>query len=258
MNIAQKTEKNNNNEYTNKDKNIRNVILNLKDVYKTYYLGKVPTNALDGVNLDIYEGEILVILGPSGSGKTTLLNVLSGLDKPTSGDIIYMNKANIAKYSKRKITKFRKEHLGFIFQTYNLLENLNVKENVAVGRKLGKSDVDIDEIIEIVGLKDHKRKYMHELSGGEQQRVSIARAIAKRPSIMFADEPTGALDEKTGKKVLRTLVDVNKKYNTTMIIVTHNPGIAELADRIIYVNSGKITKNITNENKVKPEDISWG
>lgn len=191
-------------------------------------------------------------------GKTTLLNVLSGLDKPTKGDIIYKEKDNIAKYSERKITKFRKEHLGFIFQTYNLLEHLNVRENVIVGRKLGKSKVDIDEIIDIVGLTRHKKKYMHELSGGEQQRVSIARAIAKRPDIIFADEPTGALDEKTGKKVLKTLVDINEKYNTTMIIVTHNPGIAELADRVIHVNSGKIDKLIINDEKKKPQDISWG
>lgn len=235
-----------------------NVILSLKDVYKTYYLGQVPTHALNGINLSIYEGEILVILGPSGSGKTTLLNVLSGLDKPTSGDIIYKNKENIAKYSERKITKFRKKNLGFIFQTYNLLEHLNVKENILVGSKLGKSKADIDNIISVVGLTKHKNKYMYELSGGEQQRVSIARAIAKRPSIMFADEPTGALDEKTGKIVLKTLVNINKKYNTTMIIVTHNPGIAELADRVIHVNSGNIDKLIVNENKVKPEDISWG
>lgn len=245
----------------NNDKNAndnKNVILKLQNVYKKYYLGQVPTNALDGVDLDIFEGEILVILGPSGSGKTTLLNVLSGLDKPTSGDIIYNGKDNIAKYSERKITKFRKNHLGFIFQTYNLLEHLNVKENVIVGRKLGKSKVDVDEIIDVVGLTRHKRKYMHELSGGEQQRVSIARAIAKRPDIMFADEPTGALDEKTGKIVLKTLVDINKKYGTTMVIVTHNPGIAELADRVIHVNSGKINKLMINENKKEAKDISWG
>ena len=234
------------------------VILKLKDVYKTYYLGKIPNNALDGVNLDIYEGEILVILGPSGSGKTTLLNVLSGLDKPTKGEIIYNNKEYISKYSARRLTKFRKKHLGFIFQTYNLLEHLNVKENIIVGRKLGKNKVDVDEIIDIVGLSKHKKKYMHELSGGEQQRVSIARAIAKRPDIMFADEPTGALDEKTGKIVLKTLVEINEKYNTTMIIVTHNPGIAELADRVIHVNSGKIDSLIINKNKIEPQDISWG
>lgn len=234
------------------------IILKLNNVYKTYYLGKIPNNALDGVSLDIYEGEILVILGPSGSGKTTLLNVLSGLDIPTSGEIIYNDKEKISKYSSRKLTKFRKKHLGFIFQTYNLLEHLNVKENVMVGRKLGKNKIDIDEIIDVVGLTKHNKKYMHELSGGEQQRVSIARAIAKNPEIMFADEPTGALDEKTGKKVLRTLVDVNKKYNTTMIIVTHNPGIAELADRVIHVNSGKIDNLIVNKDKKNPEDISWG
>ena len=234
------------------------IILKLNNVYKTYYLGKIPNNALDGVSLDIYEGEILVILGPSGSGKTTLLNVLSGLDIPTSGEIIYNEKEKISKYSGRKLTKFRKKHLGFIFQTYNLLEHLNVKENVMVGRKLGKNKIDINEIIDVVGLTKHKKKYMHELSGGEQQRVSIARAIAKNPEIMFADEPTGALDEKTGKKVLRTLVDVNKKYNTTMIIVTHNPGIAELADRVIHVNSGKIDSLIVNKDKKNPEDISWG
>ena len=234
------------------------IILKLNNVYKTYYLGKIPNNALDGVSLDIYEGEILVILGPSGSGKTTLLNVLSGLDIPTSGEIIYNDKEKISKYSSRKLTKFRKNHLGFIFQTYNLLEHLNVKENVMVGRKLGKNKIDIDEIIDVVGLTKHNKKYMHELSGGEQQRVSIARAIAKNPEIMFADEPTGALDEKTGKKVLRTLVDVNKKYNTTMIIVTHNPGIAELADRVIHVNSGKIDSLIVNNEKKNPEDISWG
>lgn len=139
-----------------------------------------------------------------------------------------------------------------------MLEHLNVKENVMVGRKLGKNKIDIDEIIDVVGLTKHNKKYMHELSGGEQQRVSIARAIAKNPEIMFADEPTGALDEKTGKKVLRTLVDVNKKYNTTMIIVTHNPGIAELADRVIHVNSGKIDSLIVNKDKKNPEDISWG
>ncbi len=243
-----------------KEENIKGkpVILKLNNVFKTYYLGEVPTHALNGVNLDIYEGEILVILGPSGSGKTTLLNVLSGLDRPTSGDIIYKDKDNIAKYSERKITNFRRKYLGFIFQTYNLLEHLNVRENILVGSKLGNSKADIDSIISVVGLSRHKEKYMYELSGGEQQRVSIARAIAKKPSIMFADEPTGALDEKTGKIVLKTLVDINKKYNTTMIIVTHNPGIAEIADRVIHVNSGNIDKLIVNEDKVKPEDISWG
>lgn len=235
-----------------------NSILKLVDVFKTYYLGEVPTHALNGINLDIKRGEILVILGPSGSGKTTLLNVLSGLDRPSNGQIIYNSNENIARYSEANITKFRKKHLGFIFQTYNLLEHLNVRENVLVGSSLGNKKVDIDKIIDIVGLTMHKKKSMHELSGGEQQRVSIARALAKEPDIMFADEPTGALDEKTGKVVLRTLVDINEKLNTTIIIVTHNPGIAEIADRVIHVNSGKISSLEANENKKAPEEISWG
>lgn len=234
-----------------------NTILSLKDIYKTYYLGSEPTHALNGINLDIKKGEIIVILGSSGSGKTTLLNVLSGLDRPTSGSIIF-NNSDISKYSERKITKFRKENLGFIFQTYNLLNHLNVEENILVGTRLGKIHNNVDDIIKTVGLTKHKKKYMHELSGGEQQRVAIARAVAKRPNIMFADEPTGALDEKTGKDVLKTLLDINEKLNTTVIIVTHNPGIALIGDRIIHVNSGKITEIICNEKRTNPKEIPWG
>ena len=167
---------------------------------------------------------------------------------------------DIAKYSESKITKFRKDNLGFIFQTYNLLEHLNVYENVMVGASLGKNKnkEHINKIIDVVGLSKHKKKYMHELSGGEQQRVSIARAIVKNPKIMFADEPTGALDEKTGKKVLETLVKVNETLGTTMIIVTHNPGIAKIGDRILHVNSGKIDKVLINEKRTKPSEIPWG
>ncbi|MDD3304253.1 MAG: ABC transporter ATP-binding protein [Clostridia bacterium] len=235
----------------------KKTILKLENVYKTYMQGGTKTHALNNIDLDIKSGEIVVILGPSGAGKTTLLNVLSGLDSPTSGRILFDGK-DIAKYSQMKLTKFRKENLGFIFQTYNLLEHLNVKENVMVGAKLGKSKDNVDEIIEVVGLSNHKKKYMHELSGGEQQRVSIARALAKKPSIMFADEPTGALDEKTGKIVLRTLIEANEKLGTTMIIVTHNPGIAKIGDRVLHVNSGVIDKEIINETRMAPEEIPWG
>ena len=235
----------------------KDIILKLENVKKIYKQGEIPTTALAGVDLEITNGEILVILGPSGSGKTTLLNVLSGLDKATSGNIFFGNK-NIAKYSQRKLSNFRKQNLGFIFQTYNLLEHLNVYENILVGKKLGKSKEDINDLIELVGLKDHKKKYMHELSGGEQQRVSIARAIAKKPSIMFADEPTGALDEKTGKIVLDTLIKINEEIGTTMIIVTHNPGIALIGDRIIHVNSGQITEEIINDKRINPSEIPWG
>ena len=232
-------------------------LIELKDVYKIYKTGKIKTTVLNNIDLNIKKGEILVILGPSGSGKTTLLNVISGLDKVTKGKILYNGK-NISKYSDRRMTKFRKKNLGFIFQTYNLLEHLNVYENVLVGSSLGKTKVDIDSIIETVGLKKHKKKYMHELSGGEQQRVSIARALAKMPEVMFCDEPTGALDEKTGKKVLESLVEANEKLGTTMIIVTHNPGIALIGDRIIKMNSGKIIEEKINKKRTNPKDIPWG
>ncbi len=232
-------------------------LIKLKDVYKVYKTGKIKTTVLNDIDLEIKKGEILVVLGPSGSGKTTLLNVISGLDKVTKGKIFYNDKL-ISKYGDRRMTKFRKKNLGFIFQTYNLLEHLNVYENIMVGSSLGKTKVDIDSIIDTVGLKKHKKKYMHELSGGEQQRVSIARALAKLPEVMFCDEPTGALDEKTGKKVLDAIVDANEKLGTTMIIVTHNPGIALIGDRIIKMNSGKIVEEIINKKRTNPKDIPWG
>lgn len=232
-------------------------LIEMKHVYKTYYAGKIPTHALVNVNLDIEEGEVVVILGASGSGKTTLLNCLSGLDTVSKGTILYQDK-EITRMSDRKVTNFRKKHLGFIFQTYNLLEHLNVYENVLVGAFLGQTKVDVNEIIRTVGLTRHKNKYMHELSGGEQQRVSIARALAKHPDVMFCDEPTGALDEKTGKIVLKSLIDANEKFGTTMLIITHNPGIATIADRVIKMNSGQIVEIIENKKRTKPSDIVWG
>ena len=232
-------------------------LIKTEHLYKTYKLGKNKTNALEDINLEINEGEIVVILGPSGSGKTTLLNLLSGLDKKTKGKIFYEGK-DISKYTDAKMTRFRKKNLGFIFQTYNLLENLNVEENVKVGSKLGKKKTDINEIIKAVGLSKHKKKSMYQLSGGEQQRVSIARALAKEPKVMFCDEPTGALDEKTGKKVLKSLVEANELFKTTMIIITHNPGIALIVDRVIKMNSGHIIKETKNKKRTNPEEIPWG
>ena len=232
-------------------------IIELKNVKRIYRQGETSATALNGINLNIHEGEILVILGPSGSGKTTLLNVMSGLDTVTSGSIMYRG-IDITKLCDHKITKFRKDHLGFIFQTYNLLEHLNVYENILVGAKLGHSEIDINKLIETVGLTAHRNKQIHELSGGEQQRVSIARAIAKNPNVMFCDEPTGALDEETGKVVLDTLVHINEEMKTTMIIITHNPGIALIGDRVIRMNSGAFIEESINQKRTKPQDITWG
>lgn len=231
-------------------------LIELKDVCKEYKSGKIRNSVLNNINLAIEKGEIIVILGPSGSGKTTLLNVISGLDRISSGKIMYDGK-NISKYSDIRMTRFRKKRLGFIFQTYNLLEHLNVYENVLVGSSLGKKTVDVDKIIDTVGLLKHKKKYMYQLSGGEQQRVSIARALAKMPDVMFCDEPTGALDEKTGKIVLKSLVDANNKLKTTMIIVTHNPSIAYMADTVIRMNSGKILEISKNKKKLNALDLRW-
>lgn len=231
-------------------------LIELKDVCKEYKSGKIRNSVLNNINLAIEKGEIIVILGPSGSGKTTLLNVISGLYRISSGKIMYDGK-NISKYSDIRMTRFRKKKLGFIFQTYNLLEHLNVYENVLVGSSLGKKTVDVDKIIDTVGLLKHKKKYMYQLSGGEQQRVSIARALAKMPDVMFCDEPTGALDEKTGKIVLKSLVEANNKLKTTMIIVTHNPGIAQIGDVVIRMNSGKIIEKYKNK-RVDPKNIPWG
>lgn len=235
-------------------------LIELKNVYKTYKMDKIKTKALNDIDLTIKKGEILVILGASGGGKTTLLNVMSGLDKidKRKNSFIKYNGKDISKYSDFRMTRFRKKNLGFIFQTYNLLEHLNVIENVLVGSNLGKSKVDVDGILEVVGMKRHSKKYMYELSGGEQQRVSIARALAKQPTVMFCDEPTGALDEKTGKKVLESLIEANEKFGTTLIIVTHNPGIALIGDRVIKMNSGKIVQEINNEKRTNPKDIPWG
>jgi len=231
--------------------------IELKNVSRVYKIGEIETRALNDISLTIDRGEIIVILGPSGSGKTTMLNVISGLDNPTEGTKL-IDGIDITKFSDGKLTKFRKKNLGFIFQTYNLLEHLNVYENILVGSKLGKNHRDIDKVLSMVKMTKHKHKYMYELSGGEQQRVSIARAIAKEPVVMFCDEPTGALDEETGKRVLEAIVKVNEESNTTMVIITHNPGIALIGDRIIKMNSGKIISDKKNRKRKKPKDIPWG
>ncbi|MBP1745024.1 MAG: transporter related [Firmicutes bacterium] len=229
----------------------------LTGVSKIYKSGEVETAALKNINLTIGEGEFVVILGPSGSGKSTLLNVISGLDTVTSGKIMFRDE-NLTDLSEDEMTEFRREHLGFIFQQYNLLQNLTVYENVQIGSDIGKNPLDIDELLGKVGLTAARNKYPHQLSGGEQQRVSVARSLAKNPDIIFCDEPTGSLDEQNSKQVLRVLQELNIEYKKTVVVITHNTGISAMADKVIRMNSGIITDIEINKVKINAQDIEWG
>lgn len=231
-------------------------MITLENVFKTYKSGDVETHALRGISLTINDGEFIVILGPSGSGKSTLLNVISGLDTITSGSIKF-DKKEISKYKEDELTKFRRDNLGFIFQQYNLLQNLTVYENIQMGADISKNPLDINEIITHVGLNDSRNKYPSQLSGGQQQRVSIARSIVKNPSIMFCDEPTGALDEETAKQVLNLLQKLNQELKTTTVIITHNPNIAKMADTVIRMNSGNIEETYKNKEKLTANELKW-
>lgn len=228
----------------------------LEKVYKTYKNRSQENHALNGIDLTINEGEIVIILGPSGSGKSTMLNVLSGIDYVTKGKV-YFNGERLDKFTDENLTDYRKDNLGFIFQSYNLLSNLTVKENIELGSELSDNPISVKEMIKEVGLNEHKNKYPYQLSGGQMQRVAIARAIVKNPKVLFCDEPTGALDEKTGKNVLALLQKINKKYHTTMIIVTHNPSIANMGNTVIKMNSGNIVEVIKNEEVIDAKDLRW-
>lgn len=232
-------------------------MITMTNVTKTYKTGDVETYALKDINLTIEEGEFVVILGPSGSGKSTLLNVISGLDTVTSGEITFKGET-LTNLDEEEMTAFRRKHLGFIFQQYNLLQNLNVYENIQIGSDIGTAPLDIADLLEKVGLEKSRNKYPSQLSGGEQQRVSIVRSLAKNPDIIFCDEPTGSLDEENSKKILQLLQNLNEDYNKTVIVITHNLGIAEMADKVIKMNSGQITEVTLNEVKKNAQDISWG
>lgn len=222
-----------------------------KDIKKKYNDQEV----LRGIDLKIDKNEFVVILGASGSGKSTLLNILSGLEKADSGEVVYDNES-ISDYSEKQLTKFRKDKIGFVFQQYYLLNNLTVEQNVKVGANLANNKEYVD-IIKELGLEDRLSKYPNELSGGEQQRVSIARALAKKPTVLFLDEPTGALDEETGRKILEYLLKLKDKSYFTMIMVTHNENIAELANKIIHVGSGRVTSIEENRTPKSVEEIGW-
>ena len=226
-------------------------MITAKNIKKKYNDQEV----LRGIDLKIDKNEFVVILGASGSGKSSLLNILSGLEKSDSGEVVYDNES-ISDYSEKQLTKFRKDKIGFVFQQYYLLNNLTVEQNVKVGANLADNKEYV-EIIKDLGLEDKLSKYPNELSGGEQQRVSIARALAKKPTVLFLDEPTGALDEETGRKILEYLLKLKDKSHFTMIMVTHNENIAELANKIIHVGSGRITSIVENHKPKSVEEIGW-
>ncbi|MFB2769455.1 ABC transporter ATP-binding protein [Pelatocladus sp. BLCC-F211] len=219
-------------------------------------MGEVEVHALRGVDLDLYEGEFVVLLGASGSGKSTLLNILGGLDIPTSGRV-YFRGREITHASDAELTRFRRHCVGFIFQFYNLIPSLTAKENVALVTEVARKPMRPEEALDLVGLSDRINHFPAQMSGGEQQRVAIARAIAKRPEVLLCDEPTGALDYQTGKLVLEALEQVNRELGTTTAVITHNAGIAGMADRVITMRSGQITSVQQNESKVAPAQLEW-
>lgn len=230
--------------------------ISVKNLTKTYKMGEVTIKALDNVSFDIDEGELTVILGPSGAGKTTILNILGGMDKASSGKVIIDNN-DISKYNNRELTNYRRYDIGFVFQFYNLVGNLTALENVSLASQICKNPMDSSEALKRVGLLDRKDHFPAQLSGGEQQRVSIARAIAKNPKLLLCDEPTGALDSKTGKKIIELLQDTCHKTNTTTIIITHNAVIADIADKVIKVKNGKIEDIIINKHPKLVKEIDW-
>lgn len=223
---------------------------------KTYQMGEVNVHALNDVSFNIGEGEFVVILGPSGSGKSTLLNIIGGMDLPSEGRVFVQGK-EITTYSDKEMTLYRRNTVGFVFQFYNLMSNLTAKENVELATEICSNALDIDEVLDAVGLKERSGHFPSQLSGGEQQRVAIARAVAKNPEILLCDEPTGALDFKTGVTILDLLSRINKQYNKTVVVITHNASIAQMADRVVRMRSGRVLENVVNENPVSTEGIEW-
>jgi len=232
------------------------VLMKVENISKLYQMGEVTVAAAKNVNLEIYEGEFVVILGPSGSGKSTLLNILGGMDLPTEGKV-FMEEEDITNYSDKKLTAYRKDKIGFVFQFYNLMASLTARENVELATEICRDALNIDQVLASVGLEERKDHFPAQMSGGEQQRVAIARAVAKNPALLLCDEPTGALDFETGIRILSLLKDVNRKYNKTIVIITHNMPIGEMADRVIKMRSGEIIETKINENPISPERIEW-
>ena len=230
--------------------------LQISGLKKSFGSGENRTEVLRGLDFTVAKGEICVMLGPSGSGKSTLLNIIGGIDNADSG-YIAINGEKTVDMDEKTLTQYRRKHLGYVFQMYNLIPNLNVKENVEVGAYLSDSPLDVDDILKTLGLYEHRHKLPNQLSGGQQQRTSIGRAIVKNPDILLCDEPTGALDYKTSKEILKLIEDVNQKYGNTVIMVTHNDAIKNMADRVIKLRDGMIRKNVVNDVKISAMDLDW-
>ena len=230
--------------------------IEFKNVDKEYKMGEVTINALKNTNFEIEKGELVVIVGPSGAGKTTTLNILGGMDSATRG-LVKIDGKNISKYTRTELTEYRRSDIGFVFQFYNLVQNLTAIENVELATQISENPLDVKMVIDKVGLKERKNNFPSQLSGGEQQRVAIARAIAKNPKILLCDEPTGALDYKTGKQILKLLQDTCRQNKMTVIIITHNGAIAPMADKVIHFKNGTVESLKINENPVPVENIEW-
>ncbi len=238
------------------DNQFSEVLFSAKQLSKIYRMGEIDVHALREISLELFAGEIVVLLGPSGSGKSTLLNILGGLDNPTSGEVHY-KEHNLVTATEKELTTFRREHVGFVFQFYNLIPSLTAEENVTLATEIALSPISSNLALHLVGLEDRAHHFPSQLSGGEQQRIAIARAVAKRPDILLCDEPTGALDYTTGKKVLETLLRVNSEIATLVVIITHNASIAGIADRVIKMANGRIHSVATNSKRMSVEDIQW-
>lgn len=232
------------------------MFIEISDIKKDYGSGESRVEVLKGISFGIEKGEFCVLLGPSGSGKTTLLNIIGGIDDADSG-YISINGEKIENMREKELTDYRRRHLGYIFQMYNLIQNLNIKENVETGAYLSENPLDVDDILKTLGLYEHRHKLPSQLSGGQQQRCSIGRAIVKNPDILLCDEPTGALDYNTSKEILRLIETVNKKYNTTIVMVTHNEAIKDMADKVVKLRDGMVRKVVINEKKLTAEELEW-
>ena len=233
-----------------------NKFLEIVDLKKGYGSGETRQEVLRGMTFSVARGEICVLLGPSGSGKSTLLNIIGGIDSADAG-FISIGGDKLEDMGEKALTQYRRKHLGYVFQLYNLIANLNVKENIEVGAYLSDAPLDIDELLHTLGLYEHRHKLPNQLSGGQQQRTAIGRAIIKNPDILLCDEPTGALDYDTSKEILKLISDLNQQYGSTVVMVTHNDALKEMADRVIQLHDGKIRRNYCNEHKLSVEELEW-